>query len=443
MKARACFVATALAVAALGGATATARADVDHQGAWPAGDPKVSLRFAGPRTEALQKLAETSGWSLVLPAQLAGPKDVRVEIKDQDPKDVLDAVLDEGAYVATRKGSMVTVRSVASSTAASPAASATAEVKEPQVATQAPLVAPITDPNLKAPDAKADEPAEDRSVVGGTFVLARGERAHHLQIVGGKAEVFGEVTGDVTVTGGKAVLHDGARVFGDATVVGGKLEVERGARVDGHAGIVGGVLKRHPGSVIGGKTITGSSDDSTPEESSVATSAKSRKSETGATGFVHKLGRALRNTAIMFVVGVLLFGLAGGRMERLQAEVAARPMRTVGVGATTALLAAVGLTLLCVTVVGIPVALLIAATLGVGLYTSMIAVVSTLGRGLIGHRSKSPYAHLALGCALLFVISLLPYVGPLAICGVVLMGLGSFIATRGAGVLGSAREATA
>ena len=434
MNVRACFAVTLLLVAGLTGSATNAQAEVDHQGSWPKDETKVSLRFAGPRTLALQKFADASGWSLVLPSQLAGAPDVRLEIKDQDPKDVLDAVLDEGNYVATRKGNIVTVRPVVDK----------ALVDKTQAdKAQADKTAPGGDtkessPAVSAPS-KSDGPAEDRSVVGGNFVLERGERAHHLQVIGGKAEIYGEVTGDVTVTGGKAVLHDGARVLGDATVVGGKLEVERGARVDGHAGIVGGILKRHPGSVVGGKSVAGSTDEVTKEGGERASSVHDapKPTEGRVTAALHRVGGALRSAAIMFVIGVLLFGLAGGRMERLQSEIAARPLQSVGLGVASSMLATLGLGLLCVTVVGIPVALLLGLGLGLGLYTSMIAVVSTLGRGLIGHRSKSPYAHLALGCTLLFALSVLPYVGPLAMCAVVFLGMGSFIATRGAGLFGA------
>ena len=61
-----------------------------------------------PRDEAIRKLAEAAGWSVVVHAPQADLVDVHV--KDQPASKVLDLLLLDASYVATRDGSLVSIR---------------------------------------------------------------------------------------------------------------------------------------------------------------------------------------------------------------------------------------------------------------------------------------------------------------------------------------------
>ena len=68
-------------------------------------------------------------------------------------------------------------------------------------------------------------------------------------------------------------------------------------------------------------------------------------------------------------------------------------------------------------------------------FARVVAVVTTLGEGLLRHRTQNPYVHLAFGCAILFLIGALPYVGSIAEAFVAFMGIGIIVATRAAGLV--------
>lgn len=80
-----------------------ALAEVIREGSWPASEPKVSLSAEGlPRAEAVKRLAEKAGWSVVIQSPSSTPVDVQV--KDQPADKVLEILLSDGRYVAKRDG---------------------------------------------------------------------------------------------------------------------------------------------------------------------------------------------------------------------------------------------------------------------------------------------------------------------------------------------------
>lgn len=49
--------------------------------------------------------------------------------------------------------------------------------------------------------------------------------------------------------------------------------------------------------------------------------------------------------------------------------------------------------------------------------------------------ARNPYAHLAFGCALFMVLGAIPFVGDFVIAAALLIGIGSVVATRAAGLM--------
>jgi hypothetical protein len=239
--------------------------------------------------------------------------------------------------------------------------------------------------------------------------------------------VKGTVTGNLVVTGGSVTVRRGAHVVGDATVLGGRLRVEKGARLDGAAHVTGGSLQRDDGAVVGGKVeTTGADTVHTEDDSRVGSAARS-------------IGRALTRASLIFVLGCVLLALLAPRMERLRVEVAARPMRSFALGLVGAVAGsialAVALGLLCITVVGIPLAAFLAVGVFLALYGSVASVLTTFGAAVAGHRTDNPYVHLLVGCGAFLVVTCIPWVGGLASAIVLLIALGALLATRGAGFL--------
>lgn len=387
--------------------TSFVQASVRKEGTWPDGEKTVTFRYDGPREGGLDKLAEEAGWSLVLSdkAAMTSSRTVSVSLKNQPPADVLEALLDDGEFVATRKGTLVRLELVDAGSKDVTAADAPVEASATQVVT-----------THESDD--DDDDGDEMKVMGGRGDLEKGRTVKSLTVMGGHCDVYGHVTGDLAVMGGTVVLHDGAVVEHDATTMGGHIEIEKGAEVRGHVLTLGGSIHRQDGAVVSGHV-----------EGGTVRSVDNRQER----GFMRRVGDAVSNTALLFVLGVIFLAVAPKRMETLRVEVARAPMKQLGfgiVGFFGFLLAAV---LLCVTIVGIPVAL-VGIFLGiVAMYGGMVAALTVIGAALVRHKSENPYAHLAVGCALFFVVYPLPWIGPWLVAALMAVGIGALVTTRVAG----------
>ena len=252
----------------------------------------------------------------------------------------------------------------------------------------------------------------DRVVNGDDAVVEKDEIVHDISVVGGDLTVRGTVTGNAVVTGGKMQVVKGAHIVGAAIAVGGELDVEDDARIDGQVGVVGGVLHRGHGAKVGSAMTVGD-HDSRP-------------------GVLQAIGDALTRSALLFVFGAVLFALAGGRMDRLRAEGAAKPMRTFALGIVGLIGAILIIVAMAVSVIGIPVAIFAIPLMVFAGYAGICAVLATAGKALLGHKTDSPYVHLLVGCALYLVLGAIPWIGGLISVAVIFLGIGSW-SPRGEG----------
>jgi hypothetical protein len=417
----------ALATAALITAAGAASAEVERTGTWPASDPAVTLDLDGvPRNEAINRLAKAAGWSLVMRAPESDK--VTLHVTAQPADKVLDLLLGDGSYVVLRQGNLLSI---------SPAPPAAARAPAPPSA--APPAPPAPPPPPRADD-EAESEGLDRSVTGGDLRIEQGEVVHDVTVTGGNLDVWGTVSGDLSVAGGNVHLHRGARVRGDAALIGGDIVLEADTSIDGDVGLIGGEIRREPGARIGGSVRDGVTK--VKEHAKRARAAKSdAKVEVKAAapargaGLLRRLSDAVNRAALLFVCGSVLIALATERMDKLKLQIASRPMRTFATGVVSVIGGAVLLAAMCVTVVGIPVAAVLALVAMLGTLAGVCSLLETLGAALLGHRTKNPYVHLALGALLFGALSAIERVGGPAALVVMVMGLGSFVATRAAGFI--------
>ncbi len=395
----------------LAGASTSRRAlaDVRLEGEWGSADHAVTLDLsATPRARAIQLLAEAAGFSVVMSRP---PTDVvDVHVRDQKASDVLGLLLDNGAYIARRKGSLVSIQAV-----------------EVPAAIDSPATAPSPGANPRG---------EDRTVFGSALTLGKGEVAHDVAVFGGSLDVYGTVTGELAVLGGAAHVHDGGKVLGSATVLGGELRVDDGAEVAHDVSVVAGHLDRAPHATVHVVDADESDDDVARrlehDERDVPMAARARRA------LLHwgdDAMTSLSRSTLLFAFGAVFIALATDRSRKLRVEVAARPMRTLALGVVGSLVACAVAVALCITLVGIPVAMLGAVLFLVAACAGVAAVLTTAGEALLRHRTTNVYVHLAVGCGLYFGVSLIPVVGSWAVLAVILAGIGSMVATRGAGLV--------
>ena len=437
----------------------SAGATVKKEGSWPVVEKKVDLEFEGKPSDGLERLAKEAGWSLVVAKSVAVDGDgaeVHVAVDDQPADAVLEALFVGRDVVAHRNGTLVTV------VPASSAATTAPNVGAPPASPAAP--APLDLPSLPTPPTTPMAPVlpaasapvlpavrgEDRNVVGRSLVIHEDEIVHTVTVAGGSLKVEGTITGDLVVAGGSAKIMSGGHVVGNATVFGGSLDVEKNGRIDGDVGIAGGSLKRAEGAIIGGRIVdhdhadqvklTADDDGTTTEVNPSASPRRSRFAEAA-----HAFGQSVTRMALLFVLGCVLLALLAPRMEKVRVEIASRPMRSFALGLVGTVLGTIGaviaLTILSVTIIGIPLALLGILHGLVALYGALAAALTTFGAAVIGHRTQNPYLHLLLGCAAFLVLSSIPWIGGAVTFAVVMIAVGALVATRIGGLLERRRKA--
>lgn len=429
----------------------SAGAAVKKEGNWPVVEKKVDLEFEGKPSDGLKQLAKKADWSLVITNGVTiDGAEVHVDVEDVPADAVLEALFVNADVVAHRNGKLITVTPAAGAPASDAQAAATATAPQPPPDTAATPPPPVDTaaqpPPLPTAPTAPPVPTvrgEDRDVIGGRLVIHKDEIVHTVTVTGGSLKVEGTVTGDLVVMGGAAKVAKGGRVIGNATVMGGSLKIEKDGRVDGDVAVVGGSLKREKGAIIGGHviddrhhgrvTIRGGDEDATDAATETSSSGRSRLS-----AVVHELGHSLTKMALLFVLGCVLLALAAPRMEKLRVEVAARPMRSFALGVLSAILGSLGglvlATILCVTIIGIPVAIAGILFVVLALYGAIASVLTTFGAAVAGHRTQNPYVHLLIGCAAFFLLSSIPWIGGIVTFVVAMIALGALVATRAGGL---------
>jgi hypothetical protein len=448
------LVVALLALVALVLVSSLALARVRHDGAWPAQEKPVTLKLqATPRADAVRALAKAAGWNVVVHAPKGDPVDV--EVTDVAPSKVLDMLLSDRSYVASRDGNLISIDiedaaspdSAIASIAASAAASALGLPPPPPVPPTPPTPPTPPSPNAAVPSAPNVEDApppaiapsdapkpspsarvrpahrgKDRNITGENLVIGKDEVVQDVVVFGGNVDIYGTVTGDISVTGGNLRVHESGWILGDAAVIGGNITLDGASQVDGDVSVMGGNIKRSDRCHIGG------------DVESDHKSHDSKGHDVGR-GILGGIGGAITRGAMLFVFGAVLLALAAKRMETLRVEVASRPMRSFATGVLGVLGGVVLFIAFCVTIIGIPIALIGLFLSIIGGYAGVCAVLTVVGQALLKHKTESPYVHLAVGCALFIVVGAIPFVGHLVTIGVALVGIGVLVATRAAGLV--------
>lgn len=369
-------------------APADASSEVERRGEWPAQE-KISLSLDDtPRREAVERLAEVAGWSLV--AEGLNDVPVSVDVRDQPADKVLTLLLSGGDFVVERDGTLVSVRPGSL------------------------LVAQDSPKHIQSP---SGDPGEDLFITEEGHV-GKDQTVRDLFVVG-TAVVEGTVTGSVVVFGGKAKLVRGARVSQDVIAFGGSIEVEDGVDVGGDVAAFFGTMRRGDGPSK--ECVTCVEHEEEPWQK-----------------FFGEIFSNLTRAVMAWLLGALVLVMAARRMNLLRKELEQRPLRSLGLGVIVFLSALVLIVTLVFTLLGIPLAILSAVAGVVVTYVAFTALPLAVGGRLIGKRSTNPYVHLAVGCGVLFLLLCIPVVGALTSIAGVFMALGALFSTRAAGLFSRA-----
>ncbi|PSP75669.1 cell shape determination protein CcmA [Halobacteriales archaeon QS_1_68_20] len=313
-----------------------------------------------------------------------------------------------------------------------------------------------TVPALAAADTRA----------GGTIVVGQGETVDGLTAAGGTVLVRGTVDGDLRVAAGNVLVTgtvtgdlDGAvgdltidgRVGGDVSVAAGNVVVREGAQI-------GGGLRASAGVVVVDGAVDGSVEvdadtlrlgsaariggdlryDAQLQQAAGAQVAGEVRQVDGLTvvPFTDEAFPGLLFAVYWFLVNLALGAVLLVVFPRFSRTVAdwaeAQPLRAGGVGLLWLFAVPVFLSILAVTVVGIPLALL-----GFVLYLLSFWVGSIYGRYAVGawltatFDGSNRWVDLLVGFVVVFVAARIPVLGGLVEVAVFLLGLGAMVTTLG------------
>jgi hypothetical protein len=274
------------------------------------------------------------------------------------------------------------------------------------------IVLPFAAPRALAQQSSVVQAGEIRAgdlVVLGREGVVDGILRGSLVAVFGDVRVTGRVEKDVIALGGSVVLDPGARVLGDVLAVGG--EVAGGA------------------SAVGGRLLT-------VGEIEAAFAAELKTSPLSMRP-VRGLFLAFRFVLLFLwlVLGLLLLRIVPRPVSGAAGIVPASVATVAAIGAAAvlaALLVSAFLLLVLPATAGLLVTGLLVALLGMAKAFGLAAVFVAVGRRLTrGVRRGSPFfgdpAALALGLALLGLLSLVPVAGPLVWSVASLLGIGAAV----------------
>jgi hypothetical protein len=408
---------------------------VQLEGAWPEADKLVTLDAAGlPRSEAVRRIADAAGWNVVWASP--STESIDVHVKKAPATKVLELVLSDGDYVARRQGDLIQierVRPVADAPLAVPAPSAAPSSSARDAAAGE---SKDEDDDEEEPPSRNEPPSHghgphkhhraDRTVFAGNLRVDKDETVKDVTVLGGTADIYGTVSGDMSILGGTARIYPGAHVSGDVVMLGGSLKIDDGAVVGGDVQVVGGALDRAPGAKIRGD-VQASTQGEHESEHAEGISRLRRAARA--------FGGPMTRTAMLFVFGAVLLALVARPMSHLEVEATRRPMRSFALGVVGSIAIIVVTGILCVTLIGIPVAVVGILAAIFAAYAGVCAVLTAVGAALLSRVTANPYLHLAAGCALFLLLGFVPYLGAWITAIVVLTGIGTVVASRAAGYI--------
>lgn len=237
-----------------------------------------------------------------------------------------------------------------------------------------------------------------RTWLAGNEVLIEGEIGGELQVYGRHIRIAGEARGPVTLTGERIEIADGARIRGELRYTSGaEISIAPGARIDGP-------VIREPGVFEIPRP-----DFDIPGLAAV---------------------RPLLAFGLL-VCGVLMYGLFPGYTVKAARSLQRAPLKSVSLGAAMFFSVPPIILLLVITIIGIPIALVVAAAYGVAMLAAYLVTAFFVGDRALALAGKADaggawrLGSLALALALLWLLRQIPYAGGGVVLAALLLGLGA------------------
>ena len=291
--------------------------------------------------------------------------------------------------------------------------------------------------------------ADDLTVAGGT-VSVRGNVGGSARIIGGTVTVDGKIVDDLAVAGGNVTVSPSASVGGDLIIAGGTVivsgPVARNIRVaagtlilNGTVGgdvsaKVGSTIQLGPGASVGGDISYTSPNDMFSSPSShvgghVLRNVSDERS--GVNVFWIFLLALVTKVLAEILVAYILFYMFRERAEQSVRSIQAKFWKNLGYGFLFAIAVPVACVIALITVVGYYLAIVAALAYAAGMMLAWLAACAYVGVWLASkvkrHTVELGYGTIAIGVAVVTLLSAVPIVGWLCALILLLVGFGGTV----------------
>jgi len=292
----------------------------------------------------------------------------------------------------------------------------------------------------------------------GRTVNINGGVGHAVRAGGETITVNGDVSGDVIVGCSQAHIASTAKIGGDLLLGAGNARIDgfvegdikgQGGEIAISNGVEGNIdLEAESLTILPTANIQGDLTYTSEEEANIQTGAQIAGATTHklppvkeerAKAFPFALFSGIGGKVIGFlmalIAGLVIILLAPRRLTSIAEAIRTRPGPSAGWGALILFLTPIAAIIVCITIVGIPVGLIVLALWGIAIYLAQIPVGLFIGRWIIGHfRGVEGKAimvgALALGLVILKLLRLIPHLGFFIGLAVIIFGLGAVVVSE-------------
>lgn len=293
-----------------------------------------------------------------------------------------------------------------------------------------------------------DGQVEGDVFAAGNTIDLRGPIGDSTRIAGQMLTVDTTIDGDLLAGGEELLLTENASVAGGLTAAASLVEIDgtvgRGARVaageiivrgtvNGDVNVIADRLDLAPGARITGDLDYRARTPLSPEaadrvEGAVRYEEPVEDRDDGGAGF----GIAFWFWQVLaaLLTGIVAVAALRGVVERLVASIAEETTLGALLGFTAFLLIPVAAAIAIVTLVGLPIGVAAVLLFGLALYAAKLPIAVWIGGrllGLAGRPGASPYAAMATGVLLLYLLFAIPFVGWLFWLAATWLGLGAMV----------------
>ena len=265
---------------------------------------------------------------------------------------------------------------------------------------------------------------------GGNFVHVKGVVNDDVLVAGEKVEITAASVDDVFAGGNRVDISSNTVVNGSVFAAGQTVTIA--GTVKGSVKMAGDNMVIKSGAVIEGDLLTyGEKEPIIEEGAQVLGKTTHKVREVKEVGRA-SIGRWVSSVVAWFVAGVLLIYLLPGFARRVTETAVKSSGKSIGLGLLWILLFFPALVLLMVTVVGIPIAIMLAFLTALSCMLAIVYATVTVGVWAINKISKSEnmdikWQHVLLGVVIYKLLGLVPLVGWLLVLAVTLLALGALL----------------